>query len=315
MASDQLSVDFNAESQASSARVVMVSGGLASFEAARRVVERYGRTGVHLWFADTLMEDEDLYRFLDDIERILGMPVQRMTEGRNPWQVFEDERFLGNSRVDPCSKKLKREFLRRRLRSKFHNQAVIIYLGLEWMEPHRVATAQRYWEQDNYEVDFPLCWEPFLFPQDYTSIVRQYGIEPPRLYAYGFPHNNCGGGCVKAGLKQWALLWRTFPDRYRWHEEQEQKLRRLLRKNIAILEDRRGGKRRPMTLRLFRWRLENDEKQRGEGKKRLYETLPDDGWACSCFSSATVGGADQEQFLLQTTSGEPFNSLTAVAVT
>jgi 3'-phosphoadenosine 5'-phosphosulfate sulfotransferase (PAPS reductase)/FAD synthetase len=237
-------------------RLVMVSGGMASFEAAHRVIERYGKTGVHLWFADTLMEDDDLYRFLDDAEHVLGLPIKRMSEGRNPWQVFEDERFIGNSRVDPCSKKLKRQFLRRQLKARFPNQSVTVYLGLDWMEAHRIAAARRYWSEDGYAVGFPLCWEPLLFSKDYTHLVRQQGIEPPRLYAMGFPHNNCGGGCVKAGQKQWALLWHTFPDRYRWHEEQEQHLRRVLGKNVAILRDRRGGTTRPLTLRRFRLRLE-----------------------------------------------------------
>lgn len=291
----------------------MVSGGMASFEAARRVVKRYGKADVYLWFADTLMEDEDLYRFLDDIERVLEIPVERMAEGRNPWQVFEDERFLGNSRVDPCSKKLKREYLRRHLKARFQDQAVIVYLGLDWTEPHRVATAQRYWRQDNYEVDFPLCWKPLLSPLDYASLVRQHGIEPPRLYALGFPHNNCGGGCVKAGLKQWALLWRTFPDRYRWHEEHEQKLRRVLRKNVTILEDRRGGGRRPMTLRVFRWRLERDAKRKHNGESTLYYELPDDGWACSCFSTASIEETDTGQSAFDTVVNRRVISLATMA--
>lgn len=267
-------------------RIVMISGGMASFEAARRVIERYGKNNLHLWFADTMMEDEDLYRFLNDAERVLDMPIERMADGRNPWQVFEDSRFIGNHRIDPCSQKLKRAFLQRQLKERFPGKTVHIYIGLDWMEMHRVNRAKEYWATEGFETEFPLCWEPALFPEDYAEIIQQHGIEPPRLYALGFPHNNCGGACVKAGLKQWALLWKTLPERYRWHEAQEQRLRKLLKKNVAILTDRRGGRRRPMTLRLFRWRLERDERLKKSDEKRLYDLLPDDtGWACSCFSS------------------------------
>ena len=293
-------------------RVVMVSGGMASFGAARRVIERYGKTGVHLWFADTLMEDEDLYRFLDDVDRVLGVPIERMSEGRNPWQVFEDEHFIGNSRVDPCSKKLKRQFLRRQLKAGFPDQPVTVYLGLDLMEAHRVAAAKRYWSEDGYAVDFPLCWEPFLFSEDCAPLVRQHGIEPPRLYALGFPHNNCGGACVKAGQKQWALLWHTFPDRYRWHEEQEQLLRRVLRKNVAILRDRRGGTTRPLTLRCFRLRLERDARQKHKDEPTMYDRLPDDGWPCSCFSPATIQEPDEELLPPETTDVENSIPLTDV---
>jgi hypothetical protein len=271
------------------ARVVMVSGGLGSFEAARRVLERYGKKNVHLWFADTRMEDEDLYRFLNDVESNLGVKIHRFAEGRTPWEVFKDERFLGNSRIDPCSKILKRQFLREKLISTFGYLNAIVYLGLDWTEPHRVSRASEYWEKDGIKVDFPLCWEPFLFPQDYFEIARGYGIEPPRLYQYGFPHNNCGGACVKAGIKQWAHLWKTFPDRYLWNETQEEQLRHYLGKNISILVDRHGGERRPMTLRELRKRLEEDDVQRKFNEPSLYDRLPDDGWVCSCFANAYDG--------------------------
>ncbi len=267
-------------------RVVMVSGGLGSFEAAHRVLERYGKKNVHLWFADTRMEDEDLYRFLNEVEAILGKKIGRFAEGRTPWEVFKDERFLGNSRIDPCSKILKRQFLREKLFSTFGDVNKTVYLGLDWTEPHRVSRASEYWGKDGIKVDFPLCWEPFLFPQDYFGIVRSYGVEPPRLYEYGFPHNNCGGACVKAGIKQWAHLWKTFPDRYRWHENQEEQLRHYLGKNISILVDRQGGERRPMTFRELRQRLEDDDTQRQPNETSLYNKLPDDGWVCSCFSNA-----------------------------
>src|SRR5690606_19325527 len=62
-------------------------------------------------FADTLIEDDDLYRFLKDLERHFQQPLTVLKDGRDPFQVFRDVRFLGNSRVDPCSKILKRELL------------------------------------------------------------------------------------------------------------------------------------------------------------------------------------------------------------
>lgn len=43
--------------------VVMFSGGVGSFAAAARVMRQYGRD-LTLVFADTLIEDADLYRFL-----------------------------------------------------------------------------------------------------------------------------------------------------------------------------------------------------------------------------------------------------------
>ena len=44
--------------------IVSLSGGSASAVAADRVLKEYGSENVTLWFADTLWEDDDLYRFL-----------------------------------------------------------------------------------------------------------------------------------------------------------------------------------------------------------------------------------------------------------
>jgi orotidine-5'-phosphate decarboxylase len=46
--------------------IVNVSGGLTSFEALRRTIERHGKAAVTAVFANTRMEDRDLYRFLAD---------------------------------------------------------------------------------------------------------------------------------------------------------------------------------------------------------------------------------------------------------
>ena len=52
--------------------IVSLSGGTASAVAADRVLKRYGAEDTTLWFADTSWEDEDLYRFLIDLEEYWG---------------------------------------------------------------------------------------------------------------------------------------------------------------------------------------------------------------------------------------------------
>jgi hypothetical protein len=104
-------------------------------------------------------------------------------------------------------------------------------------------------------VDFPLVWEPWQF--NYQEIVRAWGVEPPRLYRYGFPHNNCGGRCVRQGKKEWMRLKTFFPDRFEEVADWEQNARSHgdARANYAIVRDRAGGGVRPLTLRALerRW--------------------------------------------------------------
>lgn len=248
----------------------MFSSGAGSWAAAKRVRPRK-RDCVTLLFADTKIEDEDNYRFLDEAARNVGAPLVKVVEGRDPWEVFFDVRFLGNTRIDPCSRVLKREILRRWLDDHCAPENTTVYLGIDWTEEHRLKKARGYWSP--WTVEAPLCEPPYLSKPEVLSWLRDEGIEPPRLYALGFPHANCGGFCIKAGMKHFKLLLQTLPERYRYHEEKEEELRQYLGKNIAILRDRRGGTVTPLTLRQLRERLEAN----GE--------IDEHDWGgCGCFS-------------------------------
>ena len=52
------------------------------------------RDEVILLFTDTLIEDEDLYRVLDQSESYFGIPITRLADGRreikNVWPEWED---------------------------------------------------------------------------------------------------------------------------------------------------------------------------------------------------------------------------------
>ena len=105
--------------------IVMYGGGLTSYEAARRAIDRYGHDAVEIWFADTRTEDEDLYRFNRDVESILNHNIRVFDQGMDIWEIFHKERFLGNSRIDPCSKFLKRVPLRKALEKQYPDRACV----------------------------------------------------------------------------------------------------------------------------------------------------------------------------------------------
>jgi hypothetical protein len=237
-------------------RVVMFSGGVGSWAAAVRVVERFGVNGVTLLFTDTLIEDEDLYRFLGEAADNVGAPLVVVADGRTPWEVFRDRRFLGNTRVDLCSRILKRELADWWISKHFAPDDVIVYVGIDWSEAHRFERMMP--RKLPYRYEAPLLEEPLLTKEDWLERLRTEGIEPPRLYSLGFPHNNCGGGCVKAGQGQFALLLRRLPDVYAEWERNEQALRDELG-DVAILRDRMGGTTKPLTLQELRLRITRNE--------------------------------------------------------
>ena len=231
--------------------VVMFSGGIASWAAARRLVDRDGPDDMVLLFTDTMTEDPDLYRFLDEAAEDIGAPLVKIADGRDIWQVFKDVRMLGNSRIDPCSKILKRDLSRKWVKENAPGATLV--MGYDWTEVHRLERTQARWSPT--PVIAPMTEPPFRLRAELTADLETRGIAPPRLYGMGFAHNNCGGGCVKAGMGHFTHLLRTLPEVYDQWERNEEELRSQLG-DVSILRDRSGGESSRLTLKELRERVE-----------------------------------------------------------
>lgn len=306
--------------------ILMLSGGAGSWFAGKRIALANGEPP-ELLFADTLIEDEDLYRFLIEasadirgtgraaVESLrwfwesippMDRPEERkvhlasfaaeamavipglhwLQDGRTPWDVFKDVRFLGNTRVAKCAHTLKQDVCRAWLDANCQPHETTIYVGIHWSESDRFhGTAKKLgacqlWEP--WKCMAPLCEQPLLPASQSFEEMDAAGIARPRLYGLGNAHNNCGSFCVKSGQASFRNLLLTMPERYAYHEMKEEELRLFLKKDVAILRDRRGGVTRPMTLREFRERVQAGQK---------YDKF--DFGGCGCFSSPVE--ASQEE--------------------
>jgi len=260
----------------------MFSGGIGSWATAKRVVDKYGPENVILLFSDVkgdtdnphIGEDEDTYRFIDQAAKQLGAELIKVVDGRNIWEVFKDQRFLGNSRVAPCSHHLKQKPAKKWIHENTTPGDAVIYVGIDWTETHRLAAVQRGYAP--WLVDAPLTQEPYLTKEQLIEWASSEGLDIPKLYKLGFKHNNCGGGCVRAGQAQFKHLLDTMPDRYAVWEEQEEKMRDYLGVEVAILKRTTNGKQAPFTLRELR--------ELNEQQPALID-LNDQGVSCNCTSS------------------------------
>ncbi len=237
--------------------VVNFSGGVCSFWAAKRVIDREGPQNVTLLFADVLIEDADLYRFNAEAEKILGVPITRISLEMTPWELFARQRMIGSSRVPLCSVYLKREPLDAWQRKHLLEMDSVIYVGIDWTELHRLEalrSAKRGWR-----IEAPMTEPPLWDKCKMLSELKPLGIEPPRLYRFGLPHNNCGGLCVKAGISHFVHVLKTLPDKFADWEWQEEKLRASLG-DFSILHDRRGGGRHTLSLKSLRERVQAGER-------------------------------------------------------
>jgi len=245
--------------------IMLFSGGLGSYFATKRLLGEVPKENIVLLFTDTLMEDEDLYRFLKESVDFLGLKLITLSQGMDPWGIFYKQRFLGNSRVDPCSKFLKRVPARKWIKENYEPGDCTIYLGIDWTEINRLTKISQRWKP--YEMKAPLCEAPYLSKVDMIREIKEDGIDPPRLYGLGFAHNNCGGFCVKAGQAQFANLFKKMPERYAYHEKEEEKFRTWIGKDVTILKNQ-------VTLKDFRIKLEKND--------RNYDLF--DWGGCGCMS-------------------------------
>lgn len=265
--------------------IVMYSGGLGSFWTAKWLIEKEG-IRPRLLFADTEMEDEDLYRFLAESSKLLGCELVRITKGKTPWDIFNEVRFLGNTRIDPCSMHLKRNFCDQWIAENYTPETVVVCVGIDASEAHRIRNLAPRKLPWIYRA--PLVEAEFFFPprEQKLRMVREAGVEPPRLYAMGFQHNNCGGFCVKAGLAQFKLLHERMPERYDWHVQQERKLRAAVPGVRPFLRKTVNGKLNYVWLEEYREFLRGGEELTGE------ERFDWGGCGCALENTEEVGVAE-----------------------
>ena len=97
---------------------------------------------------------------------------------------------------------------------------------------------------------------PYIDKRQMREWLEREGIEEPRLYKLGFSHNNCGGFCVKAGQAHFALLLKTMPERFAFHEKKEQEMREFLGGDYSILTYERKRQKHFLPLSELRRRIE-----------------------------------------------------------
>lgn len=166
--------------------IASLSGGVPSAVNADLAIKRYGLESVSLWFADTLAEDKDLYRFVRDCLRRWGIDLPEdwkadidqpafgrhrwrrrnffyFCEGRTPEQVAVDHRIIPNQKIAPCTFELKIRPFNDWLWK--ISKPVTVLLGLDWSEMHRIDE-RRYWHRYNGKAT----------PPDWLSGPHSWGL-------------------------------------------------------------------------------------------------------------------------------------------
>lgn len=231
--------------------IVAISGGKASAWCAGWALKNYPKDDVILYFNDTKWEHKDLYRFLDELAVYFDKEITFDSDGRSPESLFYDNRAIANNRMPFCSRILKAERLQA-----FYKDGDTLVFGIGVDESQRinrlvgvyqtVAVKTGKWPK----LRFPLISEN-MTSEKVNDWLTSIGIQEPLLYRLGFKHNNCSGGCVRAGKKHWKMLYEKLPEVYADRERVEREMQDFLGKKITIFKDE--------SLEDFRGRIERGE--------------------------------------------------------
>ena len=240
--------------------IVTISGGLTSAYVAKLVLDK--GIDAELVFTNTGWEHPDLFRFLNELENLFRTKITYLQHKKykNPEELFQAQGMLGSNRVPTCSRVLKVEVLQDYLKEKYDNQC-IVYFGIDYSEKHRADRIKFQYDKRNIETRFLLVESKDFFIKDkITSWLKENNIEIPIMYKQGYLHNNCSGGCVRAGKKSWIHLLKTDPETYRERERVE-----------SIFKDGKYTFMKELSLKELR---ENEEK---------HCSLFEDELPCVCF--------------------------------
>lgn len=232
--------------------IVFFSSGIGSWAAAKRVAAAHGTENLILLFADTGIEDADNYRFLHEAAANVGgqLVVVKSDRDADVFANWRSRRAIPNNRMPFCSFDMKHKPCRQWLKENA-SPADIFYVGIGWDEIHRLPKIEEGWKPNR--VAAPLTEPPYLDKAQMISQAIAEGLQPPRLYSLGFPHANCGGGCVRAGQAHWRHLLKVLPEVFaRWEAEELAMQQELGRSDIAILKRIVDGKAQPYPLRDLR---------------------------------------------------------------
>lgn len=202
--------------------VVWFSCGAASAVASFKTLELYGDIcNVRIVNNPVKEEHPDNQRFLSDIEKWLGVEIERSINEKYPScsavDVWEKRKFMSGPEGAPCTVELKK-MARRQFEER--NEIDWHVLGFTANEKKRSDNFIR-GERENL---LPILIDAGITKADCFKILRGHGIKIPEIYDLGYPNANCIG-CVKAtSPTYWNHVRKVHPEVFQERAEQSRRI-------------------------------------------------------------------------------------------
>lgn len=214
------------------------SGGVTSAVACKIAVDLYGVKNMRIIFIDTMNEDDDTYRFMNDCSDWYGIKIETIkSEKHNSVQdVWRRYKALNNAKGAVCSSEMKR-LVRETWEKK--NEWKNQIFGFELDEYKRAKSMVLNHPQT--KPLFPLMMYG-MTKKNCIEMVQDAEIEIPKMYKLGFLNNNCWKtGCVQGGIGYWQKMCREFPEKFDTMADMEHELTNAKGKPVTMLKDQSVG--------------------------------------------------------------------------
>lgn len=194
---------------------VWFSCGAASAVAAKKTIEKYGHLATIRILNNFVVEEHhDNRRFLKDVEKWLGVPIEDVVNPSHKHcsaeQIWEDRSYMSGVKGAPCTMLLKQEARRKWEMLNKHDYHV---LGFTFEESPRYNKFIK--QRPN---TLPVLIEAEITKADCFRIIQEAGIELPEIYKLGYPNANCIG-CVKSGsVTYWNHVRKVHPEIFKKRE-------------------------------------------------------------------------------------------------
>jgi hypothetical protein len=187
--------------------IVLFSGGANSAYTAWMVNQKHHADTI-LLHTPTYSEHPDADRFRKQFADYLNLPITVQADGRNIWQLINDEHCLPSERIPFCSRILKLE----QSQIFYKNMAddFIVYYGYDGTEWRRAQRSSARLEHQGIKSEYPLLMTSITSNAIKDFIRNNLRICLPEPYLY-LKHNNCIP-CFKGGKQHFYQVWKYYPD-------------------------------------------------------------------------------------------------------
>ena len=163
------------------------------------------------------------------------MPITLWGDGRNLWDLIEDEHCLPSYFIPFCT-----ETMKKKMKEQYYKfledqgEDFIEYVGFGAEEWQRVQRATARNAGIGRKVRFPLYEKQVKGADIKRIIVDEWKIKLPEAYD-SLSHNNCIP-CFKSGKGTWKVYWKKYPDQFFKAAEYEKKIEHTVFKDASLEE-------------------------------------------------------------------------------